>query len=46
MMGLTVEALIFFCAKQLADEETIDEDLLFELHNILKIYFEGTPTIH
>lgn len=46
MNPLTLEALVFFCAKQLADEETIDDDLLFDLYTILKIYFEGVPTVH
>lgn len=46
MKGLTLEALIFFCAKQLAEEETIDDDLLLELYAILKIHFEGIPTVH
>lgn len=46
MKGLTLETLIFFCAKQLAEEETIDDDLLLELYAILKIHFEGTPTVH
>ena len=46
MNPLTLEALVFFCAKQLAEEETIDDELLFELYSILKIYFEGIPTVH
>jgi len=46
MNPLTLEALVFFCAKQLAEEETIDDDLLFELYSILKIYFEEIPTVH
>jgi hypothetical protein len=46
MKATAIEALIFFCAKQLADEETIDDDLLFELYAILKIHFEGIPTVH
>jgi len=46
MTPLTLEALVYFCAKQLADEETIDDELLFELYTILKIHFEGTPTVH
>ncbi len=46
MKATTLEALIFFCAKQLADDETIDDDLLFELYAVLKIHFEGIPTVH
>ena len=46
MTTLSLEALVFYCAKQLAEEETIDDDLLFELYVILKIHFEGIPTIH
>jgi len=46
MKVLTIEALIFFCAKQLADEETIDEELLFELYTVLRLHFEGIPTLH
>jgi hypothetical protein len=46
MTPLTLEALVYFCAKQLADEETIDDELLFELYTILKIHFEGAPTVH
>ena len=46
MTPLSLEALVFYCAKQLAEEETIDDDLLFELYVILKIDFEGIPTIH
>ena len=39
MTPLTLEALVYFCAKQLADEETIDDELLFELYTILSLYF-------
>lgn len=46
MKPLSLEALIFYCAKQLAEEETIDDDLLFELYVILKVHFEGIPTVH
>jgi hypothetical protein len=47
MKVLSLEAAIFYCAKQLADEESIDEDILFELYTILKIYFEDNEvTIH
>ena len=46
MKVVTIEAIIFFCAKQLAEEETIDDDLLLELYAILKIHFEGIPTVH
>ena len=47
MKDLSLEAAIFYCAKQLADEESIDEDILFELYTILKIYFEDNEvTIH
>jgi hypothetical protein len=46
MKVLTIEALVFFCAKQLADEETIDDDLLFELYTVLHLHFEGIPTLH
>jgi|TARA_R100000231_G_scaffold124412_1_gene94682 hypothetical protein len=47
MKVLSLEAAIFFCAKQLADEEAIDEEILFELYTILKIYFEDNEvTIH
>ena len=48
MKVLSLEALIFFCAKQLADEEPIEEELLFELYTILKINFEDEEriTIH
>jgi len=47
MKVLSLEAGIFFCAKQLADEEAIDEEILFELYTILKIYFEDNEvTIH
>tara|TARA_Y100000114_G_C11754100_1_gene325931 strand:- start:803 stop:946 length:144 start_codon:yes stop_codon:yes gene_type:complete len=47
MKVLSLEAAIFYCAKQLADEEAIDEEILFELYTILKIYFEDNEvTIH
>jgi len=46
MSANTLEMLIFFCAKQLADDETIDDDLLFELYAVLKLHFEGIPTVH
>tara|TARA_Y100000004_G_C8917556_1_gene413823 strand:+ start:797 stop:940 length:144 start_codon:yes stop_codon:yes gene_type:complete len=47
MKVLSLEAAIFYCAKQLADEEPIDEELLFELYTILKIYFDdNVVTIH
>lgn len=48
MKPLSLEALIFYCAKQLADEEALDEELLYELYAILKIYFEDFEriTIH
>ena len=47
MKVLSLEAAIFYCAKQLSDEEPIDEDILFELYTILKIYFEdNVVTIH
>jgi len=46
MKALTLETLIFFCAKQLAEEETIDDELLLELYAILKIHFEGITTVH
>jgi len=48
MKPLSLEALIFYCAKQLADEETIEEELLYELYIILKIHFEDFEkvTIH
>ena len=47
MKVLSLEAAIFFCAKQLADEEAIVEEILFELYTILKIYFEDNEvTIH
>ena len=47
MKVLSLEAAIFYCAKQLADEESIDEDVLFELYTILKIYFDDNEvTIH
>jgi hypothetical protein len=46
MKVLTIEALIFFCARQLADEEKIDDELLFELYTILHSHFEGIPTLH
>lgn len=45
MRVLTLEAIIFFCAKQLADEEPIEEELLFELYTILKIYFDAEERI-
>jgi len=43
---VSLETLIFMCAKQLADEETISEELLFEVYKILRLYFEGKPTVH
>ena len=46
MKVVTIEAIIFFCAKQLAEEEVIDDDLLFELYTILKLHFDGIPTLH
>ena len=47
MKVLSLEAAIFYCAKQLADEEAIDEEILFELYTILKRYFEDNEvTIH
>tara|TARA_R100000231_G_C5266224_1_gene147214 strand:- start:213 stop:362 length:150 start_codon:yes stop_codon:yes gene_type:complete len=49
MKVLSLEAAIFFCAKQLADEEPLEEELLFELYTILKFYFEEDEeriTIH
>lgn len=46
MNVLSLEAAIFFCAKQLAEEEAIDEEMLYELYTILKIYFEDRITIH
>lgn len=46
MKVLSLEAAIFFCAKQLAEEEAIDEEMLYELYIILKIYFEDRITIH
>jgi hypothetical protein len=46
MKLLSLEALIFYCAKQIAEEEPIDNELLFELYTILKIYFEDRITIH
>lgn len=46
MKVLSLEAALFFCAKQLAEEEAIDEEMLYELYVILKIYFEDKPTIH
>jgi len=46
MSVLSLEAAIFFRAKQLADEEAIDEEILYELYTILKIYFEDRITIH
>lgn len=45
-MDVPIETLIFLCAKQLADEEVISEELLFELYKILRLYFEGKPTVH
>ena len=32
--------------EELAEEEAIDEEMLYELYVILKIYFEDKPTIH
>ena len=48
MKPLSLEALIFYCAKQLAEEEVIDEELLCEMYTILHIYFEPQEpiTIH
>jgi|TARA_R100000406_G_scaffold54789_1_gene37514 hypothetical protein len=46
MKPLSLEALVFYCAKQIADEEPLDEDILYELYTILKIYFEDRITIH
>tara|TARA_A100001391_G_C4905246_1_gene234823 strand:- start:109 stop:252 length:144 start_codon:yes stop_codon:yes gene_type:complete len=47
MKILSLEAAIFYCARQLADEESIDEDILFELYTILKVYFEdNVVTVH
>ena len=46
MKVLSLEAAIFFCAEQLAEEEAIDEEMLYELYTILKIYFEDRITIH
>lgn len=45
-MDVPLETLIFLCAKQLADEEAISEELLFEVYKILCLYFEGKPTVH
>lgn len=46
MKPLSLEALIFYCAKQIADEEPLDEEILYELYTILKVYFEDRITIH
>jgi len=48
MKPLSLEALVFYCAKQIADEEPLDEEILYELYVILKIYFEDFEriTIH
>jgi|TARA_R100001509_G_scaffold119683_1_gene73994 hypothetical protein len=48
MKPLSLEAIIFYCAKQLAEEEAIEEELLFELYTILQIYFDTKEpiTIH
>tara|TARA_Y100000361_G_scaffold129380_1_gene124812 strand:- start:1301 stop:1447 length:147 start_codon:yes stop_codon:yes gene_type:complete len=45
MKPLSLEALIFYCAKQLADEEAIEEELLYELYVILKIHFEDVEKV-
>ena len=46
MKPLSLEALVFYCAKQIADEEPLDEEILYELYTILKVYFEDRITIH
>lgn len=45
MKPLSLEAAIFYCAKQLADEEEISEEVLYELYVILSLYFENIEKV-
>jgi len=46
MSAFTLEAAIFFCAKELAENQEISEEALYDLYLMLELYFETKATVH